>query len=175
MKIAIVAAIVSAFYIPAFADDSNFSTHLFAKFQVRSCTICHDFFENDRSGIAFTSHKGRTPEMCVWCHTQDVTGFAHADEWFAQTGLYTSGMDARQTCEAVKTSLHAKFKNQEMVARQLETHLFEDPRVLWGIEGALPRSGMLPGGAKEQDLVKGGLPEWRKQVRAWIKGGMKCQ
>lgn len=175
MKTIIIAAILSACSIPAFADDSNFSTHLFAKFQVKGCTICHDFFEKERAGIAFTSHKGRTPEMCVLCHSHDVTGFKHADEWFAQTGLYTSGMDAQQTCEAIKTALHAKFKNREMVARQLETHLFEDPRVLWGIEGALPQSGMLPGGAKEKDLVKEGFPKWKKQVRAWIQGGMKCQ
>lgn len=175
MKTAIFAFMVCSLSVAAFADDSNFGTHLFAKFQAKGCTNCHDFFEKDRGGIAFTSHKGRTPEMCVLCHSQDVTGFSHADEWFAQTGLYTSGMNAQQTCEAVKTALHAKFKNSAMLARQLETHLFEDPRVLWGIEGASPQSGMLPGGAKAKDLVKEGLPTWKKQVRAWVLGGMKCQ
>jgi len=43
------------------------------------------------------------------------------------------------------------------------------------IEGATPNSGMLPGGKKEKDLVKEGLPKWKEQVRAWIQGGMKCQ
>jgi hypothetical protein len=62
-----------------------------------------------------------------------------------------------------------------MVARQMELHLFEDPRVLWGIEGATPNSGMLPGGEKEKDLVKEGFTKWKDQVRAWIQGGMKCQ
>ena len=113
--------------------------------------------------------------MCVHCHTQGITGFKHADDWFAQPDLYTSGMDSQQTCQATKAALHAKFKNNEMVARQLEVHLFEDPRVLWGIEGATPKSGTLPGGVKEKDLVKEGLPKWKDQVRAWIQGGMKCQ
>ena len=109
--------------------------------------------------------------MCILCHTQDVTGFKYADEWFAQPGLYTSGMDAQQTCEATKTEKHAKFKNKELMARQMELHLFEDPRVLWGIEGATPHSGKLPGGGKEKDLVKEGLAKWKDHVRAWIPGG----
>lgn len=175
MKIAIFVVIVLTCSISALADDSNFSTHLFAKFQAKGCTTCHDFFEQERGGIAFNSHMGRTPDMCVFCHTQEITGFRHADEWFAQPGLYTSGMDSQQTCEAIKITLHAKFKNKAMVARQLEIHLFEDPRVLWGIEGASPNSGMLPGGKKEQQLVKEGLTKWKDQVRAWIQGGMKCQ
>ncbi len=175
MKISIFVVILSIWSMSALADDSNFSKHLFPKFQTRGCTICHDYFEKERGGISFATHKGRTAEMCVLCHTQDVTEFKYADEWYAQTGLYTSGMNAQQTCEAVKTALHTKFKNSTMVARQMEFHLFEDPRVLWGIEGATPKSGMLPGGAQEKDLVKDGLPKWKKQVREWIQGDMKCQ
>jgi hypothetical protein len=175
MKIITCMVVLVLWSVAALADDSDFSAHLSVKFQTRGCTTCHDFFEKGRGGIAFGSHKGRTPDMCVLCHTQQITGFRHADDWFAQPGLYTSGMDARQTCEAVKTALHASFKNREMVARQLELHLFEDPRVLWGIDGATPKSGMLPGGAKEKDLVKEGLPKWKEQVKAWIQGGMKCQ
>lgn len=174
MKISVFVVVLLAWSISALADDSNFSNHLFSKFQTRGCTTCHDFYEKER-GIAFNSHKGRTPEMCVYCHTRGITGFKHADEWFAQPGLYTSGMDSQQTCEATKAALHAKFKNNEMVARQMELHLFEDPRVLWGIEGATPKSGTLPGGVIEKDLVKEGLPKWKHEVRAWIQGGMKCQ
>ena len=158
----------------ALADDESFSDHLFAKFQVKGCTTCHDFHEKE-SGLAFKSHKGRTPEICRLCHTQEVTGFEHPDEWFAQPGLYTSNMDARQTCETVKSALHAQFKNKTLLARQMEKHLFEDPRVLWGIEGATPRSGILPGGKKEDDLVKGGLTKWKEEVREWIQGGMQCK
>jgi hypothetical protein len=175
MKTTFFVAVLLAWSIAALADDSNFSTHLFAKFQTRGCTTCHDFFNKERGGIAFSSHGGRTPDMCVYCHTQGITGFKHADDWFSQPDLYTSGMNPQQTCETIKTELHAKFKNKSMVARQLELHLFEDPRVLWGIEGATPNSGMLPGGAKEKDLVKEGLAKWKDQVRAWIQGGMNCQ
>jgi predicted CXXCH cytochrome family protein len=159
----------------AYADDSNFSAHLHAKFQVKACTTCHDFFDKERGGLLFKSHEGRTPDMCVYCHTKEVTGFKHPDEWFAQPGLYLSRMDAQQTCEAIKTALHAKFKSNELIARQIEHHLFEDPRVLWGIEGATPNSGMLPSDKKEKDLVKEGFTKWKDQVRAWIQGGMKCQ
>jgi hypothetical protein len=175
MKIIIFVVVLLAWSNSALADDSNFSTHLYSKFQTKGCTICHDYFENDRGGLAFKDHKGRTPDTCVYCHTQAVTGFKHADEWFAQPGLYTSGMDSQQTCEAIKTALHAKFKNKGMLARQMELHLFEDPRVLWGIEDATPNSGKLPGGKKENDLVKEDLTKWKDQVRAWIQGGMKCQ
>jgi hypothetical protein len=159
----------------AYADDSNFSTHLFAKFQVKACTKCHDFFEQNRDGLSFKSHKGRSVDMCVVCHQQSVTGFEHQEEWFALGGLYTSGMDAKQTCEATKSALHAKFKSSALLKRQLQNHLFLDPRVLWGIEGATPKSGNLPGGKKEDDLVKGGMDLWKEQVNAWVDGGMKCQ
>ncbi len=141
MKISIFVFVLAGWSISAMADDSYFSKNLYLKFQTKGCTTCHDFFEKNRGGLSFNSHKGRTPKMCVLCHTQEVTGFKYADEWFAQPDLYISGMDSQQTCEATKTVLHAKFKNNEMLARQLELHLFEDPRVLWGIEGATPKSG----------------------------------
>jgi hypothetical protein len=175
MKIIIFVVTVLTWSISALAGDSDFSTHLYSKFQTRGCTTCHDFFEKERGGIAFKSHEGRSPDMCMYCHTSEVTGFKHADEWFAQPGLYTSGMDSQQTCEATKTALHAKFKSKGLVARQMELHLFEDPRVLWGIEGATANSGMLPGGEREKSLVKEGLAKWKDQVKAWIQGGMKCQ
>ena len=175
MKRGLLAVVLMSWGLPALAGDSNFSAHLQAKFQVKACTVCHDFFEKKLGGLSFKSHKGRTPDMCVGCHTQDVTGFKEEDEWFAMPGLYLSRMNSRQTCQAVMSALHAKFKNPTMVARQLKKHLFEDPRMLWGIEGALPNSGMLPEDKRQTDLVKGGLQEWEKQVNAWIEGGMKCK
>lgn len=175
MKKGLLLAALLAGSAPALADDSKFSTHLQAKFQTKGCTVCHDFFDKERGGLAFKGHKGRGAEICIYCHTSEVTGFEHADEWFAQPGLYLSGMDAVQTCETTKDSAHAKFKNSKLVARQLEKHLLEDPRVLWAIEGATPKSGALPGGKKEPDLVKGGMARWRAEVTAWIRGGMKCE
>jgi hypothetical protein len=157
------------------ADDTDFSKHLFAKFQVKACTTCHDFFEKDRNGLSFNTHKGRSVEICIACHQKKVTGFEHPEEWFAQSGLYTSGMDAKQTCEATKSALHAKFKSTALLKRQLQNHLFLDPRVLWGIEGSTPASGDLPGGKKEADMIKGGMTLWKEQVNAWIDGGMKCE
>ncbi|MEO6486480.1 MAG: hypothetical protein ABIO78_00910 [Thermoanaerobaculia bacterium] len=94
MKRGLFAVVLMSWGLTALAGDSDFSAHLQAKFQVKACTVCHDF---------------------------------------------------------------------------------EDPRVLWGIEGALPNSGMLPEDKRQTDLVKGGLQEWEKQVNAWIEGGMKCK
>ena len=174
MKLSIVTAVVLLWSTSAYAKGVPFSKHLFPKFQVKACTTCHDFFEKDRQGLVFDSHEERTPDTCVMCHSQDITGFEHEDEWFAQPGLYLSGMTAKETCETTKKALNAKFKNETLLARQIKKHLFTDPRVLWGIEGATPLSGVLPEENKEKDLVKGGLDEWKKQVNAWIKDGMSC-
>ncbi len=160
----------------AHADDSLFSTKLYAKFQVKSCTNCHDFYEKARNGFSFNTHANRQDvNRCTSCHTPEVTGFEHSSEWFAQPGLYTSDMDAKATCEKTKEALRAEFKSSALLARQLETHLLTDVRVLWGIEGATPKSGSLPFNKKEADLVKGGMEEWKEQVMAWINGGMKCE
>jgi len=161
--------------LPVHAADSDFNTNLFDKFQVRACTQCHDYFEKSRDGLSFSTHKGRSVEMCVACHQRSVTGFEHPEEWFAMPGLYTSGMNAQQTCEKIMTAQNAGFKSKALNRRQLKHHLFEDPRVLWGIEGATPKSGVLPSGKKETDLVKGGMDLWKEQVNSWIDGGMLCQ
>lgn len=174
MKRFVVVALTLLFPAVVFADDAKFSTNLYAKFQEKSCTTCHDFFEKSRNGLSFASHNGRSVEMCTVCHSKSVTGFEHQEEWFAQPGLYVSGMDSRQTCESMKNAINARFKSSRLVKQQVEKHLFEDPRVLWGIEGATPQSGMLPSGKKENDLVKGGMELWKKQIRAWIDGGMQC-
>lgn len=159
----------------AHADDTLFSTNLFAKFHAGSCTVCHDFFEKDKNGLAFTTHaKRRDVNRCTSCHKSGITGFKHSSEWFAQPELYTSNMDPKTTCEKIMEALNAAFKSKALLARELEEHLLTDPRVLWGIEGATPESGNLPFKKKQTDLVEGGLEEWKAQVMAWIKGGMKC-
>ena len=159
----------------ASADDTKFSTNLHAKFHVKACTVCHDFYEQDKNGLALNSHAKRLDvNRCQKCHNSKVNSFEHPEDWFARPGLYTSGMDARETCEKTKEALHAKFKSDDLLAAQMEKHLFEDPRVLWGIEGGLPNSGKLPFKKEETDLVKGGMKEWKTQVKAWIEGGMKC-
>jgi hypothetical protein len=169
------AAVLLLISTPVFADDANFSTHLFAKFQVKACTQCHDFYEAKPEALSLTSHKGRSVETCVACHRTSVTSIEHPEEWFAMPGLYTSGMNAKETCEAIMNANNAKFKSKALNKRDMKKHLFEDPRVLWGIEGATPGSGQLPSGKKETDLVKGGFTLWKEQVTAWIDGGLKCQ
>lgn len=159
----------------AHADSTLFSTNLHAKFQVKACTHCHDFYEKDKNGLSFNSHAKRLDvNRCQMCHKSKVTSFEHPEEWFARPGLYTSGMSAKESCETIKEALHAKFKSDNLLAGQMKKHLFEDPRVLWGIEGGLPNSGKLPFKKQEVDLIKGGMEEWKAQVTDWINGGMKC-
>ncbi|MEK6544209.1 MAG: hypothetical protein AABZ44_07230 [Elusimicrobiota bacterium] len=175
MKYYAIALLVLAGSVAALTDDAAFSSHLAAKFQVKACTNCHDFFDEKRGGRALTTHKGRTVQTCVACHNKDVTGFTQVDEWFARPGLYMSGMSPQETCEAMMSALNAKFMNKTRLARELEEHFFNDPRVLWAIEGATPGSGRLPQKLAQKDLVKGGLDEWKHQVKAWIDGGMLCK
>jgi hypothetical protein len=167
--------LVSALRNRVVSNDIMFSTHLYPKFQAKGCTNCHDFFEQKLGGLAFTTHRLLTAEKCVECHDKEVTGFARADEWFARPGLYTSDMNAQQTCETIKREMHAQFKHKGKLARDLTTHLFESPRVLWGIAGATPKSGKLPKERVEKDLIQGGLQQWKKDVNAWIQGGMECK
>ncbi len=170
------ALILSLSFGIAHADNTLFSTDLFTKFQAKACTNCHDFFEKEKNGRYYKSHaKRRDVNRCSNCHSHGVTGFEHVSEWFALPGLYLSGMDAKTTCETVKKVLHSEFKSDTLLANQLKKHLFEDPRVLWAIEGATEQSGNLPFSKKEPNLVKGGLEEWQTQVVAWINDGMKCQ
>jgi len=51
MRIIIFVVLLSALSSAALADGSNFSERLFAKFQTKGCTTCHDFFEKERAGI----------------------------------------------------------------------------------------------------------------------------
>lgn len=156
------------------ADDVRFSAHLHSKFQVKGCTVCHDYHESKLNGLSFSTHKGRSAESCRLCHTPAVTGFEHPEEWFARPDLYTSGMNAKDTCEKIKAAMRAEFKSKPLFAKEMRKHLLEDPRVLWGIEGATPQSGMMPQKKKQEDLVQGGMEEWKAQVEAWIQAGMPC-
>lgn len=54
-----------------------------------------------------------------------------------------------KTCRTIKFAMNARFKSKALVAKQIEKHLFEDPRVLWGIKGATPNSSNLPEDKKE--------------------------
>jgi len=156
-------------------SDVTFSTHLYPKFQSKSCTTCHDFFEKKLDGLSFGTHRELTAEKCVECHDKEVTGFARPDDWFARPGLYTSDMNALQTCETIKREMHVQFKHRGKAARDMTEHLLESPRVLWGIAGATPKSGKLPKGRVEKELVQGGMEQWKKEVTAWIQGGMECK
>lgn len=159
----------------AAADDTKFSTHLHAKFHHSACLTCHQFFTRNiagtgKRGIGWTHHIANKNRNCVECHTAEVTGFKHAEEWFADPNIDYSGMGPKETCEFVKTTLNGKYSTQEMMLK----HLLTDPRILWAIEGGQEKVGGLPGG-KKRELIPGNFDEWRAQVTAWVGGGMKCE
>ena len=126
IKFALALLLILAFGV-AHADDTLFSTNLHAKFQVKACTVCHDFHEQEKNGLAFNSHAKRLDvNRCQKCHTSRVNSFAHPEDWFARPGLYLSGMGAKETCEKTKEALHAKFKSDDLLAAQMEKHLLEE-------------------------------------------------
>ena len=55
MKISIFVVVLLAWSIAALADVSNFSAHLYSKFQVKGCTNCHNFFDKKLGGLALNS------------------------------------------------------------------------------------------------------------------------
>lgn len=151
-----------------------FSKHLYKKFQAKSCTTCHDFFKPD-VGLGANSHHGRGENTCTMCHNPSVTGFKPEVKWHTIQGLYTSDMNAKEVCELTLKFLKEKHPESNDLAKIVEKHLLEDSFVLWGIEGATPNSGKLPFRKTQPDLIKGGMVEWKAQVKAWIDGGMSCE
>lgn len=143
----------------AFAAPVKFGDALHAKFHHDRCLQCHQFNNPKRDGRAFSSHRSRY--LCSQCHTARITGIGPGD-WFApEVKLDYSGMNAKATCLTIKRNLGGDD-------RKMLEHLLKDVRVRWAID-----SGMTPGGQKER--VPGGDVEWEKDVRAWIRDGMRCE
>jgi hypothetical protein len=141
------------------AEPVKFGDALQAKFHHERCLSCHQFNNPKNNGRAFTSHRSRY--LCSKCHIPEVIGLKNSIWLVPDVRLDYTALDAKGTCQQVKHNLGDDEK-------RMRDHLLQDGRIRWAIE-----SGMTPGGKKE--TVPGGYPEWERDVRAWIKDGMRCE
>lgn len=148
--------------LSAHAAPVRFSDALMAKFHHDRCLQCHQFNSKASTGRAYGSHRSRY--LCETCHKPSLTGLA-VGEWMAPEGsrMDYTGKSARETCEMALRNVGSGNKKE-----LLRHHLLFDQRVLWAIQG-----GMTPSGQRER--VPGGVEAWRRDVSAWIDGGMLCE
>lgn len=138
-----------------------FATRLYDKFQHDRCLSCHQFNSREHDGRAFTSHRSRY--LCMQCHRPEVIGLPPNTEWMAPLNMDYTGFSPAATCRLIKTRIGA-----DPDGRKLAAHLLNDGRIRWALD-----SGMTPGGQKPP--VPGGYAEWKRDVEAWIKDGMRCE
>jgi len=153
--------IMLAWAMPAAAEPVIFATSLYAKFHHERCLSCHQFNSREHQGRAFNSHRGRY--LCAQCHRPAVIGLPPNTEWMAPNNLDYTGFSASATCRLIKQGTGV-----DPDGRKLVQHLLTDGRVRWGLD-----SGMTPGGPKA--AVPGGYVEWKRDVEAWVKDGMRCE
>jgi cytochrome c551/c552 len=146
---------------PAAAEPVTFATRLNAKFHHERCLSCHQFNSPQHQGRAFGSHRSRY--LCVQCHRPDVIGLAPNSEWVAPNNMDYTDFTPVDTCRLIKRRTGVDPSGQKLVR-----HLLTDGRVRWALD-----SGMTPGGQKE--TVPGGYAEWKSDVEAWVKDGMRCE
>ena len=147
--------------IPAAAEPVTFATSLHAKFHHERCLSCHQFNSRQHQGRAFNSHRSRY--LCAQCHRPAVIGLPPNTEWMAPNNMDYTGFSASATCRLIKQRMGV-----DPDGRQLIQHLLADGRIRWGLD-----SGMTPGGQKA--AVPGGYVEWKRDVEAWVKDGMRCE
>lgn len=146
----------------AAAAPVTFGDRLNAKFHHDRCLQCHQFNSIQHQGRNFNSHRSRY--LCVQCHRPDLVGLPPNTEWMAPSArMDYTGFSAADTCRLVKARM-----GFDPGGHKLAEHLFVDGRIRWGLE-----SGMTPGGQKP--VVPGGYAEWKRDVEAWVKDGMRCE
>ena len=101
MKFGLFLVVLGIWSVSSLSDEKKFSTHLHAKFHVKACTNCHDFFIKKRREPLLTIHKDITPDMCLGCHDKSVTGFKDEDSGLPDL-VSTLRDGAKQTCEAIR-------------------------------------------------------------------------
>jgi hypothetical protein len=157
----VLTAIVGWTSLPAAAEPVTFATRLNAKFHHERCLSCHQFNSPQHQGRAFGSHRGRY--LCVQCHRPDVIGLPPNSEWMAPNNMDFTGFTPADTCRLIKRRTGFDPNGQKLVR-----HLLTDGRVRWALD-----SGMTPGG--QMETVPGGYAEWKRDVDAWVKDGMRCE
>lgn len=146
---------------PLAAEPVTFGDRLHAKFQHPRCLTCHQFNTYQRRGLAFTSHRSRY--LCGQCHRPDIIGSPPGTEWMAPNNMDYTGFSATATCRLIKQRIGIDPDGQRLVH-----HLLSDGRIRWALD-----SGMTPSG--QRPAVPGGYAEYKNEVEAWIKDGMRCE
>lgn len=139
----------------------KFGDALNQKFHHPRCLQCHQFNSARHQGRAYNSHSARF--LCDRCHSGNITGLRRG-EWIAPPEkMDWTDLGARDTCMLIKRNLPGDDPAANMLA-----HLLGDVRVHWALD-----NGMTPGGRFPS--VPGGSPEFAKQAREWVAGGMLCE
>ncbi|MDD5391060.1 MAG: hypothetical protein PHD37_17115 [Gallionellaceae bacterium] len=139
----------------------KFGDALNQKFHHPRCLQCHQFNSARHQGRAYNSHSARF--LCDRCHSGNITGLRRG-EWIAPPErMDWTDLSARDTCMLIKRNLAGDDPATNMLA-----HLLGDVRVHWALD-----NGMTPGG--RFPAVPGGSPEFAKQAREWVTGGMLCE
>jgi hypothetical protein len=146
---------------PVVAAPVTFGDRLFAKFQHERCLACHQFGSGAHNGREFGSHRGRYD--CAQCHQPRVIGLDPAASWQAPSNMDYTDFDAVRTCRLIKWKI-----GYDPDGSRLANHMRYDARIRWALE-----SGMTPDGPRP--TVPGGYAEWRADVEAWIRDGMRCE
>ncbi len=146
---------------PLAAAPVTFGDSLHAKFHHERCLSCHQFNSPQHQGRSFSSHRSRY--LCIQCHRPDVIGLPPNTEWMAPNNMDYTDFPASATCRLIKARMGFDPDGSKLVQ-----HLLVDGRIRWALE-----SGMTPGGPKP--AVPGGYAEWKRDVEAWVKDGMRCE
>jgi hypothetical protein len=141
---------------PLAAAPVTFGDSLNAKFHHERCLSCHQFNSPQHQGRNFNSH--RSLYLCSQCHSLPPN-----TEWMAPNNMDYTGFSASATCRLVKARMGI-----DPDGRKLVRHLLVSGRIRWALE-----SGMTPSGQKP--AVPGGYAEWKRDVEAWVKDGMRCE
>ncbi len=147
--------------LPAVAQPVKFGDQLFDKFQHERCLSCHQFGSREHNGRSFTSHRSRY--LCAQCHQPKLIGMPAGSTWEAPQDMDYTGFGAVKTCKLIKQRI-----GYDPDGRRLAGHMLNDARVRWALESGITPGGPLP-------TVPGGYAEWRVDVEAWIKDGMRCE
>jgi hypothetical protein len=153
----VIAALVSG--VPA-AAPVTFGERLNAKFHHERCLSCHQFNSRAVPGRGFTSHRNRY--LCKQCHVPERIGLPAGSEWMAPDKMDYTGFSAAATCRLVKQRMGNDPRGEKLI-----DHLLHDGRIVWALD-----SGMTPAG--KTPTVPGGYAEWKRDVEAWVKDGMRC-
>jgi cytochrome c551/c552 len=160
MRSVLIAIVLAAAAGPLAAAPVTFADRLQAKFHHERCLSCHQFNTRANNGRAYTSHRSRY--QCTQCHRADLIGLPANSEWMAPDKMDYTGFSAPATCHLIRLRIGPDPDGSKLVR-----HLLEDGRIRWALDSGRTPAGKTP-------TVPGGYAEWKRDVDAWVRDGMRC-